>query len=838
MTMVDTLFGLIPAGSRGQQWVAEELQLINWGGYDAGPHRVRFSPDATLLCGGSGSGKSTLMDAYIALMMPHTTPFNGASNGGVTGRPRGDEQRNILSYGRGKIDESRTEDGTKLRVLRGDGEDTWSAIATTWLDHDGSRFTAVRAWYIPADARTLEDTTRVRATVNGAFDLGLLEKAATQRLSDASVRATGLETLATDREFSARLQAVLGIGAAGSGAKAISLLARIQAGQQITTVDDLYKKLVLEEPETMATADAVVAHFDELESTRTRMLTAKQQVSALEPIRGIKDRIAAAAERVRVIDEVGVFTDPSSLAALWNAQRRLDLLREVEVELGDRTRALSLAVREKRALVDAADLEREGLLDVLRQSGGDRLETAQRELRVAERRLEDVRRERAKFDAIAEELGVEVETAAQFDAFVAGTRGSTPKSDIRDARAAFADAETARRTAEAEMRRLRDERERTIRVRGSIPAHLDESRALLAQAVGLAPSDLPFVGELIEVRTEFEPWREAFNLALGGFARTLLIDVEHLAEFRSAINAVRTPERLNYEGVQTGLPEMRGADPKTLPGRLDHLPTPFTGWLQQRLQERFGYVCVDSSSQLGAHQRALTISGQVSQGSRGAHGGQGRANMLGFTNDRRLREIDEQLRQLSARHDECAASAADAEAALDRIEARSTAFARIDDLTWEQIDVAAVEAERARWVAVEAEVTTASPEIGQLRHQADDLRTRAARLRDDEARLSNELAQTQDHWGQVTDDVDACQSVIDAAAASGLEMGERHASFLDGRFLHSETGDTPSAAERLAHLDTALRTAAQRLHEDRREAAEAHEQQRESMRRLMTGFLE
>lgn len=838
MTMVDTLFGLIPAGSRGQQWVAEELQLINWGGYDAGPHRVRFSPDATLLCGGSGSGKSTLMDAYIALMMPHTTPFNGASNGGVTGRPRGDEQRNILSYGRGKIDESRTEDGTKLRVLRGDGEDTWSAIATTWLDHDGSRFTAVRAWYIPADARTLEDTTRVRATVNGAFDLGLLEKAATQRLSDASVRATGLETLATDREFSARLQAVLGIGAAGSGAKAISLLARIQAGQQITTVDDLYKKLVLEEPETMATADAVVAHFDELESTRTRMLTAKQQVSALEPIRGIKDRIAAAAERVRVIDEVGVFTDPSSLAALWNAQRRLDLLREVEVELGDRTRALSLAVREKRALVDAADLEREGLLDVLRQSGGDRLETAQRELRVAERRLEDVRRERAKFDAIAEELGVEVETAAQFDAFVAGTRGSSPKSDIRDARAAFADAETARRTAEAEMRRLRDERERTIRVRGSIPAHLDESRALLAQAVGLSPSDLPFVGELIEVRTEFEPWREAFNLALGGFARTLLIDVEHLAEFRSAINAVRTPERLNYEGVQTGLPEMRGADPKTLPGRLDHLPTPFTGWLQQRLQERFGYVCVDSSSQLGAHQRALTISGQVSQGSRGAHGGQGRANMLGFTNDRRLREIDEQLRQLSARHDECAASAADAEAALDRIEARSTAFARIDDLTWEQIDVAAVEAERARWVTVEAEVTTASPEIGQLRHQADDLRTRAARLRDDEARLSNELTQTQDHWGQVTDDVDACQSVIDAAAASGLEMGERHASFLDGRFLHSETGDTPSAAQRLAHLDTALRTAAQRLHEDRREAAEAHEQQRESMRRLMTGFLE
>ena len=135
MTMLDTLFGMIPAASRGQQWLAEELQLVNWGGYD-GAHRLKFSPAATLLCGGSGSGKSTLMDAYIALMMPHTTPFNGASNGGVSGRARGGEQRNILSYGRGKLDESRTDDGTQVRVLRGDGADTWTAVAMTWVNHD------------------------------------------------------------------------------------------------------------------------------------------------------------------------------------------------------------------------------------------------------------------------------------------------------------------------------------------------------------------------------------------------------------------------------------------------------------------------------------------------------------------------------------------------------------------------------------------------------------------------------------------------------------------------------------------------------------------------------
>lgn len=838
MTMMDTLFGLIPASSRGQQWIAEELQLVNWGGYDGGPHRVRFSPDATLLCGGSGSGKSTLMDGYIALMMPHTTPFNGASNGGVTGRPRGEEQRNILSYGRGKIDESRTDEGTRLRVLRGDGEDTWSAVSMTWLDHDGTRFTAVRGWYIPADARTLDDTVRLRASVEGPFDLGRLEGVARQRMSDAAARAVGLDPVATDREFSARLHAVLGIGAAGSGAKAISLLARIQAGQQITTVDDLYKKLVLDEPETMATADAVVAHFDELESTRTRMLVARQQVAALEPIRGISERIADAEERMRVVDEVGVFSDPTSRAALWSAERRLDLLREVEEQLGRRTRDLQGEVREKRALIAAAELEREGLLDVLRQSGGDRLDAAQRELRGVERRLEEVRRERERVDSVAHELGVEVRDRDGFERLLADLRAGGAATSVREARAAFADAETARRATESELAALRAERDGAEQQSGSIPAHLHETRAQLARAAGLPIGDLPFVGELIEVRTEFEPWREAFNLALGGFARSLLVDAADVARFRAAIETVRTSERIAYEGVQTGLDELRPADPQTLPGRLEHRTSPFTGWLQQRLQERFSYVCVDSSDQLGDHARALTLAGQVSQGDRGAHGGHGRANVIGFSSARRLRELEDRIRVLEARADEAARAAADAEGHLDRIATTATAEARIRDLTWEQIDVEALQAERDRWLAVDAQVADADPRIEELRTQAEQIRVRAARLRDEDSRLGGELTLAQDRWVDVTDQVDDCQRVIDAAAVSGISVEEHHAAFLDGRFLDAETALSVTASERLAHLDAALRTAAARLLEDRAAATAAHAEQREQMRRLMTGFLE
>jgi uncharacterized protein YPO0396 len=836
--MLDTLFGLIPAASRGQQWLAEDLQLVNWGGYE-GAHRVRFSPEATLFCGGSGSGKSTLMDAYVALMMPHTTPFNGASNGAVVGRPRGLEQRNIISYGRGKIDELRTEDGTKVQVLRGDGSDTWSAVSMTWVDHDGSRFTAVRAWYIPAGARLLEDAVRVRATVNGPLDLSLLERAAALRLSDASVRAVGLDTIATDREFSARLHTVLGIGAAGAGAKAMSLLARIQSGQQITTVDDLYKRMVLEDPETMATSDAVVAHFDELEGTRNRMLNARRQVRMLEPIRPMRARIEEAAERLRVIDAVGRFSDPTSLATLWRASRRLELLREVEDELQGRKRAADDIVREKQALAEAAEVERDGLGDVLRAAGGDRLSTAHRELRGLDRRITDVQRDRQRLEGALAILHLEVASAKEFDALSEAAFTSLGSLDAKaTAREAYAEAMSARTAFGKEVDGLEVERRQAEDRRDNIPDRLHESRLLLARAAGLTPSDLPFVGELVEVRTEFEPWREAFNLALGGFATTLLIDTAHVPAFRAAIESVRTPERLRYEGVHTGLPMLGDSDFVALPGRLDYKSTPFTGWLQERLGRQFGFVCVDSAAALPSHSMALTITGQTSQGNRGAHGGHGRANMLGFSNQRYLAELDMHLEAAKNRLKSAITAAAEAAAELDAIEARQGAYEKVRDLTWDQVDIEGVENERERWTGIVNEINDENPSIVALEEQIADTKVKVTRLHEEIGAAKSEQRQLGERWAAITDDVDTTQSVLDTAEGAGRLLTADQTAYLDAQFMVQQNSVSTARSSDLTRFDTALDSASKRLAEDQHSAQDKLGEQREQLRRTLTAFLE
>ena len=202
----------------------------------------------------------------------------------------------------------------------------------------------------------------------------------------------------------------------------------------------------------------------------------------------------------------------------------------------------------------------------------------------------------------------------------------------RTAQNQFAEAMAEKKEAERELTGLRAEHTAVKARRGNIPTELHAARAALAEAAGLTPDDLPFVGELIEVRTEFEPWREAFNLALGGFATRMLIDIGRLNAFREAINAVPTARRVQFEGVRTGLRDEVGLDGKTLPGRLDYRPSPFTAWLKAELARRFDFVCVETPRLLAQYPKALTITGQTSEGGRGAHGGHGRPNVLGFTN--------------------------------------------------------------------------------------------------------------------------------------------------------------------------------------------------------------
>ena len=173
-TLDTNLFENVP------QWRLRNLQVVNWGTFH-GYHSIPLAPN-TLISGPSGSGKSTLLDAYTALMMESSTPFNGASNEG-NGRARGKDQRSALSYIRGAIDTVRDLETGELvdDVLRGSTTATWSAIAATFHNDDGRDFTALRIYYARVGASLASDLTMRMLTMTGALNLKGLEEFAVNK---------------------------------------------------------------------------------------------------------------------------------------------------------------------------------------------------------------------------------------------------------------------------------------------------------------------------------------------------------------------------------------------------------------------------------------------------------------------------------------------------------------------------------------------------------------------------------------------------------------------------------------------------------------------------------
>ena len=317
------------------QWRAALLQMVNWGGFD-GLTVVPLRGDATMISGASGVGKSTILDAYTALMMPSDTKFNGASNDAVAGRARGAGQRNLLSYLRGAVDvvdDPRTGRPVE-KLLRGKGADTWGAIAMTFVNDQGGRFTVLRTYYVPRRATRSADVQMQLATQDGALPLDTLEVAVPERFHANTLKKLypGIRVHRTYAEFAAVLHARLGIGANGDGAKALRLLARIQAGNQVRSVDELYKDMVLERPTTFAAADRAIEHFDDLDTAHSAMRTEEQKLELLAPITDLHDRRVAATRRLAELDSYGVTLDGDTPLRMWLLRTHLRLIESAVVD--------------------------------------------------------------------------------------------------------------------------------------------------------------------------------------------------------------------------------------------------------------------------------------------------------------------------------------------------------------------------------------------------------------------------------------------------------------------------------------------------------------------------
>ena len=764
-----------------RQWRLETLQVVNWGSFH-GHTSIDAGTLDTMLVGASGSGKSTIADAYSNLLNP-SAAFNEASNTAVRGRARSADRRNESSYLRGQLGTDETDGVSAGRYLRGPDTWTWGGQAATF--HDGkAHVTLMRLFFVPVGKTRTADVRGIYAIAERPVNLLDFQASFSASGISTTLRRTfpDIEFFTTQTEYCAAMDAKLSLGSARP------LLARIQAGKTFGDVDTLFKDTVLETPSTYDKAETGLAGFAHMSSVYDDLVDVVRQTTTLRGLDKDAEEYTAALAEHRTLTELGNPRAKDGPVALWQARTLFDLLDIWE------PRCVNDVAAAKKAHLLAHDAAEEAAENHLRlhteaqSKGADAVDQLRMQLRRHQDSRDTHQANRDRLTPHLRPLGEVPDTAQEFtDLTTTAQTLLEAKADARRPLKAALDLanQTVWQLREQQTEAAKNLEHATSR-QDLIPRELDLPRTAMARAAGLDPSELPFAAELFDLHADEERWRRAVEMTLGGLARTLLVDADHLDAFSRAVDDLTDPSfarrRLKFIGVPTYLGAAEPTGQEFVSGKVVYKDaSPYTGWLSHQLRD-LDHRCVQTAADLNGPGARVTLAGQTRRKNRGAHGGFDSPAIIGFSNAARVAQLRTELAGLDAELQIAEQTKQEAQGALDAFDARVRAAQEVLRWTFDDLDVATNIAEIARLEGKIEEMTAAGSPLGLLLAEVERAKGAAHDLAEAETLAKQALGTAEDRHARIVEDKDDAYETARRLDATGVDLADEQTDLLDRAF--------------------------------------------------------
>ena len=675
------------------------LEVLNWGTFDKRVWRYELDGRNGLLTGDIGSGKSTLVDAVTTLLVPaQRVAYNKAA--GADAR-----ERSLRSYVLGHYKSERNEATGSARPVALRDASSYSVILAVFRNEGYDQAVTLAQVFWLKDpqaqpARLYVAVERELAITTDFSGFGSDVAALRKRL-----RAGGCELFDSFPPYGAWFRRRFGI----EHEQALELFHQTVSMKSVGNLTDFVRSHMLEPFDSGQRIEALIHHFDDLDRAHQAVLKAKRQLELLGPLVDDGRRHAALVTAIRGWRE-GRDALRAYFARLKGEllDRRLELLHEEATRVDARIERLDNERDAQRT--EVSRLER-----ALRDNGGDRLEQLAADIR----RLEHEKTQRQqKADRHSALLARIDETPpADESAFFTQSQGIATRAD--GLRERIADLDNRAREEDCAFRKGREQHadltaeiESLQRRKSNIDTAQVRIREALCTALAIDEEELPFAGELIQVREDEREWEGAAERLLRSFGLALLIPDALYRTVADWVDRQHLGARLVYFHVrQRKLAPGAVLHPQSLVRKLLIKPdSPHYEWLEQELRNRFDVACSDSGEQFRREARAITRAGQIKDPS-GRHEKDDRSRIddrsryvLGWSNVDKLRtlrdqreRLERQLATLGQRIGEIQQARKDLQGRLETL-ARLEEFTRFADIDWMSParEIAALADEHAR----------------------------------------------------------------------------------------------------------------------------------------------
>lgn len=771
---------MLEAPTLGLDFVAEDsrvgfrlqrLEVLNWGTFDKRVWRYELDGRNGLLTGDIGSGKSTLVDAITTLLVPaHRVAYNKAA--GADAR-----ERTLRSYVLGHYKSERNEVTGSARAVALRDASSYSVILGVFRNEGYDQAVTLAQVFWLKDpqgqpARLFVAAEQAMTIAEDFSGFGPDITALRKRL-----RSAGCELFDSFPPYGAWFRRRFGI----EHEQALELFHQTVSMKSVGNLTDFVRSHMLEPFDVASRIEALIHHFDDLDRAHQAVLKAKRQVDLLSPLVGDGQRHSA------LVAEIQDLRDGRDALRPYFARLKGDLLdRRLALLAEDATR-LDAQIERLTTERDTGRTEVNNLERALRDNGGDRLEQLAAEIRRKEtekgQRQEKAERHAALLARIDEAPPVD-ETAFLAQQQAIASRAESLRERIADLTNREREEDFAFRKGKEEHGTLSAEIDSLMRRKSNIDSAQVRIRDALCAALSIGEDELPFAGELIQVREDERDWEGAAERLLRGFGLSLLVPEERYKAVAEWVDQQHLGARLVYFHVRPRkTAPSANLHPQSLVRKLAIKPdSSYYEWMEQELRHRFDVACCSTAEQFRREARAITRTGQIKDPT-GRHEKDDRSRIddrsryvLGWSNVDKLRALRDQREDLEKRLAALGQRISEIQQARTQLDNRLEALAKLEEFTrFADIDWQSLAREIASLTEEHVRLESASNALQELGRQ---LRIARERLEEAEDKLTDALGKR----GEIKSKVEAAQELREQASAicETLPLNEGHIARLDG----------------------------------------------------------
>jgi uncharacterized protein YPO0396 len=584
------------------------MEVFNWGTFDEHVWKITPGGETSLLTGANGSGKTTFVDALLTLIVPEKKHrFYNQSSGSEKKGDRTEETYVLGGYG-----SIHTENGqsNKTLYLRENKDQAYSILLAHFSNEAGQDVTLFQVrWFSGNDMKRIFAVAHKPLHIEDnfkPFDLhGAWRKRIDQQFNKGSRKQ--VEWFDAASRYAQRLVEVLGM----QSMQALSLFNQTMGIKVLGDLNEFIRTNMLEPRNMEQEFQDLKKHLSTLSDAQRNIEKAEEQIRILQPLQKHHQ----------------LYTEGSTLLAaarqdldtikLWNSYTRYHLLdegiRQKDKEILHDNGALEEL---KRKIAHLQEEERNTMNQLEQNKAGQRLQQLEKELETLRHQQTEAASSLKKFTDWCTALHLpesapDDEAAYQRIKKEAERAHKRLETEIRNNDEDLFDAQDQLKKSAAEKTAVEAELNVLLQSRNNIPGYLIQVRKELCNALKLEDQEIPFAGELMQVRAEDLEWQPALEKLLRPLSLRLLVPDKHYKKVNKYVNNTNLRARLVYSHVRD-IALQQYADDGAVWNKLEfHSDHKLSAWVSQQVIQQYNYICVENERALERYDRAITVNGLI-----------------------------------------------------------------------------------------------------------------------------------------------------------------------------------------------------------------------------------